>query len=706
MSRMIGHRDSRRDGWHWPENQEDSGSGLASGWLSRLSIARRRRNRRSETEMNSSMNDVRRPRASWTQSVREKLPFAGRGGWLAWPAAAISLAAILVAAFTILALTGSGSAHAGSGSDGPLQVVKRCSPEAAVGQPVIYIVDITNTSGSETLSVDTVNDPLLGGDITSRFADTTLDPGETTSSGSILRFVQEADPRPLVNTVTVDATYVPTGASLTAQASCTVDVPHLTLTKTAVFVNGTTIFTFVITNDGSVPLHEASAIDTVLGDLTSEFPLNLAVGESVEIVIERAGQECNNTITVIYQSIPRAIRVDAEAKCTPDGELGSIKITKVFEVGPFTGPTQVCFEISPPAGIDPAEQCATSFDPGPGAGEVNVMFLWRELPFDTYTITETLVEPALAYDPIAPIIVQIDGTNPNVEVPAIRNPLRPGTLQVEKRAADGNLWSTPAVTFHVCRDSLADCVPATGSFIQSIVVGNGNPNPSNPIVLSEDSYTVCEVVPAGFTPDPSRCQTVQVFAGDTNPAGQSAPGFVSFRNVPLNGAQLTPTGTTCRDFRDDTGADQDAILYDVRNGKISNAVPGVFFYFTEVTIASTVGTADQVAIDQSSSIGAWKEFEIKFVRVWDPKTPPDDCAKLFTVDACAGQTDCTFDLGSTGTFIVQVQYVSKSIKGSSPITCVSGTPTSVSVYTWTTKVDGAQVQSDLLDVKPKPGATC
>jgi hypothetical protein len=229
------------------------------------------------------------------------------------------VAAILVAAVAILGVAGGGSAHANA--VGTLQVVKRCSPEAAVGQPVIYIIDITNTSGSETLSVDAVDDPLLGGDILSWFSDTTLSPGETTSSGSILRFVQESDPRPLVNTVTVDATYVPTGGLLSAQASCTVDVPHLSLTKTAVFVNNTTVYTFVITNDGSVPLQEASVTDTVLDDgaLKLALPDILAVGESVTVVIVRTGQECNNTVTVLYQSLPRAIRVDVSAECDTAG---------------------------------------------------------------------------------------------------------------------------------------------------------------------------------------------------------------------------------------------------------------------------------------------------------------------------------------------------------------------------------------------------
>lgn len=475
-------------------------------------------------------------RSSWHRSrssSKDDRRFPGR--WmLRLP---IFLAA--VAALAFLALPPSDGTPGAEATDQALTIVKKCSPEATIGGLVQYQFDIANV-GADALDRVSVEDTVLG-DITAGFPDP-LDPGEAT----IYEFyvVQESDwtpLQPLPNTVT--ATYRdPSGVDHVASDDCSVDIPHLTITKTATAnPDGTTTFTFTLTNDGNVPLRRYKVQDNVLGDLTALFPFGLAVGETVVVEKTAEAEPCKNTVEAFYQSVPRASTVYAQAKCTPPPK-GSITLTKIFKVGPFAKPTKVCFSIDPPGGIDPQEQCATSFDPGPGGDEVNVVFRWRELPFGTYDITETLVEPPSAYVPIPPIEdVTIDCANPDVVIPpaATTNPLQPGTLQVEKLDASGDLWSTPAVTFHVCRGSLADCTPTSPTYVQSIVVGNGNPNPSLPITLAEDFYTVCEVVPDGYTPDPERCQVVQVFAGDTDPSGQPAPAFVSFKNI-TEGAGCTP----------------------------------------------------------------------------------------------------------------------------------------------------------------------
>jgi len=616
----------------------------------------------------------------------------------------IAVMAALLAVVWATPLAGTPGAQASSVVS--LSISKSCSPKAPVGGLVQYEFFLINT-GSVALDRDSVIDVPNLGDISASFP-AHLEPG---ASAAVTKFytVKEADARPLVNTVT--ATYhAADGTVAVDDATCSVNVPHLTIEKTATFnPDGTTTFTFTLTNDGNGDLTRYLVTDTELGVITSQFPLFLAEGETKVVQIPNIpGQICENTVTAVYQSA--ATTVTARDTCERPPR-GSITLTKVKQVGVFTIPTLVCFRLDffdgvvfvpspdPPEG---AEQCKVPDGTG------TATFTWTNLRFGDYRVVETREvctregveeDPCTAYALLPPIPVTISESNPNVVLPDAENNLFPGTLRVEKRTSAGGLWSTPAVTFHVCRGSLTDCTTATASFIQSVVVGNGNPNPSNPIFLAEDFYTVCEVVPAGFTPDPSRCQVVKVFAGDSPSAG-----FVSFRNVPTDGARLAPTATTCqayRDYPDNPANNITAVQYSVSGGKISNAVPGVFFYFTKLTIASMLGTADEVRIDQSSSIGDWKEFTAKFVRVYNLS-----CVKLFEVAACAKKTDCKFELGLTGAFIIQVQYESKSIIGSSPITCVGGTPTSVSTYTWSTKVNAVQVQTDSLDVTPKSGSTC
>src|SRR4029077_4824029 len=54
---------------------------------------------------------------------------------------------------------------------------------------------------------------------------------------------------------------------------------------------------------------------------------------------------------------------------------------------------------------------------------------------------------------------------------------------------------------------------------------------------------------------------------------------------PGNISKITPTGTTCQQFRDGTAQTLLNLNYSVQNGKIKNNVnPGVFFYWVSVTV--------------------------------------------------------------------------------------------------------------------------
>src|SRR3990172_8787127 len=432
-----------------------------------------------------------------------------------------------------------GAAPSAQAVEGPsITVNKVCTPEATVGGFVRYNFTITN-NGSVPVDIDSVIDDHLG-DITSQFSTTHLDPTQSTGIAIYYPTVLESDPRPLINTVDVSGHAGATPVS--AQDTCRVDVPHLSITKRATFNDGTTTFTFVITNDGSVLLRRFLVTDTLLGDITLSFPLDIAVGESVTVEITVPRIECNNEVTATYQSVPRASLVTNTARC---GEGGGPDFTVAKECSPKTG-------------------TAGSFT-------------------DQATATAT-----------AP-----------------------------------------------------DCT----------------------VIVRVSNEETCQ------------------------------------RESPPDGSRLTPTNTDCQDFRDGTATDLTAAAYGVRQKKINEGNPGVFFYYTPVTIASTAGIADQVKIEQSRT--ALAQFSIKFLRVWNPKAPPNDCSQLFTVAACVGLKECTFEVGQTGSFIVQVQYDSQSIKGTNVCPdAFSGINLPTSTHTFSTKVAGALTTSDSLQVAPKAGSTC
>jgi hypothetical protein len=379
------------------------------------------------------------------------------------------------------------------------------------------------------------------------------------------------------------------------------DLPPLTIAKgcspAEVVVGEEVTYTYVINNNsdlivaGSVTLQRDSVVDTLLGDLTTDFPAILEPGDSVTVEENR----------VVLQS-------------DPDPLFNSVIAT------------------------------------------------YQNLTFGGTEVTQ------------ASCLVRIVGF-----------------IVVRKLDANGFLWTTPAVNFEICPGIVPDCTRD----ITTVTVGNGNPNPSAPIPKVPGVYTVCEEVPDGFTVLPSECQTVTVTTNQTV--------TVTFTNVgpPPDGSQLTPTDTDCNDFRGGTAPDLDELQYDVRRGNLSGVQPGVFFYFTKVEISSTVDTADEVTIGQSNdSGGLFDEFKIKDAVVYfDPSCNP---LSKNSQPNCKGLTDCAFEIGQTGDFIIRVRYESKSIAGAA----VCPLPLETSNYVFSTLVDGVLTTSDDINLVPKANAHC
>jgi len=253
----------------------------------------------------------------------------------------IAVVAALLAVIWASPPTAAPAAQSGLPPAASMSLAKVCSPEAAVGGLVQYTITVTNTGG-QGLDRDSVIDSPNLGDLTSSFS-AHLDPSQ---SDQVVKFyiVQESDPRPLVNTVT--ATYVSDdGTVLVLDVTCSVDVPHLTITKTATFnPGGPTTLTFTLTNDGTEPVRRFIVLDSVLGDITSQFPFQLAVGDTVVVQITVPGEVCENTVTAVYQSVPRSSTVTATAECGRD-ERGGLEIVQNNPDGTLFTDATVTFHI-------------------------------------------------------------------------------------------------------------------------------------------------------------------------------------------------------------------------------------------------------------------------------------------------------------------------------------------------------------------------
>ena len=192
-----------------------------------------------------------------------------------------------------------------------------------VGDNVTYTITVTNT-GDWELEHITVFDALLGGDLSGDFVDSLA--ANATDTNDYIYTVNGSDSDPLLNTVTVHANPVGLGNDISDNASFEVDLVHpdFTLTKTADPTTGSIgdniTYTMVITNTGDVQLNRVSANDTLMGDITADFPATLAFGQSVNVTETRAIQPGDpnplvNVVTAIYQvdGLPNQLTRQAQA---------------------------------------------------------------------------------------------------------------------------------------------------------------------------------------------------------------------------------------------------------------------------------------------------------------------------------------------------------------------------------------------------------
>ncbi len=437
------------------------------------------------------------------------------------------------------------------------------------------------------------------------------------------------------------ALWSPLGGSPAAEATG----PHITATKECSLSEGVFTFTFTLTNDGDTPLIRWKVDDTTLGNITLEFPETLAVGETETVTltwVRLPSDGLCNWAEFSYRTEWWEV-VKARPECCVGPPKGSVHLTKVFEVGPFTKPTLVCFRLD-----EQVDGFVPSPDPPEGAEQCKVpdangeaTFWWSELDLpDVYRVWETLVEcerhvdgiiyesPCTAYPPgpIPPEVLfaefKLTEAHPTKIITA-KNEFETNK-RITKQNADGTLWTGPDVTFHICSGSVSTCDPTSPTFERSVVI----PRDGNPVMLPEpeNTYTVCEEPPPNFTVEPSPCQTKDVLAGMTTD-------FV-FTNVPTDGQGCTPgywknhldawgpTGLSPSDDFDNTFGvdlfDPDITLgqaIDAKGGGVKKIArhgtaallsalhPGVAYPFTADEVIAAVQAGDVDALAKANELG-------------------------------------------------------------------------------------------------------
>jgi hypothetical protein len=124
-------------------------------------------------------------------------------------------------------------------------------------------------------------------------------------------------------------------------------------------------------------------------------------------------------------------------------------------------------------------------------------------------------------------------------------------------------------------------------------------------------------------------------------------------------AQITPTNTTCQQFLGGTAGTLTAVDYQTKNtAKITNAQPGVFFYYVQVIAPSSSFT---VNIAQAVQTGTGPLFGISMTTAYN-----SSCTNFMSIKitpTSAGESIAFSNAVAGQTYVVGVKYSPKSIVG-------------------------------------------
>jgi len=126
-------------------------------------------------------------------------------------------------------------------------------------------------------------------------------------------------------------------------------------------------------------------------------------------------------------------------------------------------------------------------------------------------------------------------------------------------------------------------------------------------------------------------------------------------------SKITPTGTTCTQFRNGTAETLLNLNYSVSGGKIKNNVtPGVFFYWVSVTVPAG---NNNVTITQTITTGNFTGL-FNFASAQNVfNSSCNSVSSTITQNPTTGAVTVQFNAPTAGTYIISIKYDTHSIAG-------------------------------------------
>jgi hypothetical protein len=155
-------------------------------------------------------------------------------------------------------------------------------------------------------------------------------------------------------------------------------------------------------------------------------------------------------------------------------------------------------------------------------------------------------------------------------------------------------------------------------------------------------------------------------------------------------SQITPTGTTCNDFKNGTAETLLSVDYAVKNGLINQLAPGVFFYWLKVTVPAGNNV---FTITETITTG---NFSTPFALANGGNNVfNNNCtstSNTITQDPNTGTVTVTFNAPAAGDYFISLKYNSNSLKN-----LAAPSPTTTVHYDFTTTgVPGSTSGIDLI----------
>jgi uncharacterized repeat protein (TIGR01451 family) len=226
---------------------------------------------------------------------------------------------------------------------------------------------------------------------------------------------------------------------------------------------------------------------------------------------------------------------------------------------------------------------------------------------------------------------------------------------------------------------------ATG---QTTISGKSGDASITHAAVDAGTYTLAESGgPSGYTAGAWSCtggtltgRSLVLAAGDT--------ASCSIRNTfVVTIGKISPTDTTCQQYVAGTAATLPRINYRIRGGVIHRSInPGVFFYFSTVKVSA----GDVITTSQSTTNSSGKLFLLLqgHAWVWD-----SSCDKVGKMTPTSGGATGTFTVRHAGTYILQLQYFTKSISRTAAPSPINPT------YTFDTAINGNEVVPDTTSIR-------